>query len=519
MRPLTLATLVIASALGLPGANAAPVSTRVTVQSGTVDGAIEGDIAAWRGIPYAAAPTGAYRWQPPRPIYWPAVRQARVFGSDCMQNEARTGPEATGIAPSEDCLFLNVWRPAAATHAKLPVLVWIHGGAFVVGAASNPLNTGTAFARDGVVFVSFNYRLGRFGFFAHPALGDGQPGNYAYMDQLAALHWVQQNIVRFGGDPANVTVFGESAGGAMVLGLLASPAAKGLFARVVVSSGGGRDGFRLPPAMPLAEQIGVNFARHEGITGTGQAALAALRALPAEHILDGLDMGSLDSSSTGPDATFTRGPITDGTIVTGTIGAMLAKGTSNRVPLLIGSNSADGCCATGTTMAEYFAPFGPRAAAAQAAYQSYVDRADHDRPSIGNAVARDFNQSEPARYFAGAASTLGTKSYVYHFDYVAQAKRGTWPGAPHGSDLPYFFDTLVPAFGDGVTDGDKAMARMMHGYLVNFVRTGNPEGPGLAPWAPALSGDGKVMRFGFDGQAHYGDDPWKPLLDLVQASR
>ena len=301
--------LIGAALLGLAamGGAAAPQTPPVVrVDSGELQGVVDDGVVSYKGIPFAAPPVGDLRWRPPQPVApWNGVRQAAEFGADCMQG--RFGPPPAPGAPaarvpSEDCLYLNVWRPAsAAPGAKLPVMVWIYGGGFTGGSSSSPNTSGTQFAKQGVVLVAANYRVGRFGFFAFPALSRERPdetkGNYAYMDQIAALQWVKRNIAAFGGDPNNVTIFGFSAGGVSVHSLIASPMARGLFHKAIAESGGSRDSVLtarpmradgVDPNYPVsAETIGINFARSMGIEGTDQAALAKLRALSAEEVLRG----------------------------------------------------------------------------------------------------------------------------------------------------------------------------------------------------------------------------------------
>jgi para-nitrobenzyl esterase len=278
-----------------------PITT-VKVDAGQLEGIVSSDILSFKGIPYAEPPVGDLRWREPQPVKpWQGVRKASEYGYDCVQKPVPGDSAASGAAFGEDCLKINVWRPATSkSEEKLPVIVWIHGGGLLNGGSSAAIFDGSAMARQRLVFVSLNYRLGRLGFFAHPALTaakEGPLGKYAFMDQLAALRWVKRNIGAFGGNPEQVAIIGESAGGISVMHLLTWPQARGLFHRAVVLSGGGRTYLvgakRLSggsPGQPSAEESGIEFTKSRGITGTDAAALKALRALPVERVNGDLSM-------------------------------------------------------------------------------------------------------------------------------------------------------------------------------------------------------------------------------------
>jgi para-nitrobenzyl esterase len=507
-----------------------PTPPVVRVESGELQGVVDDGVASFKGIPFEAPPTGDLRWRPPQPAAkWTGVRQAANFGADCMQG--RFGPPpAPGAppapAPSEDCLFLSVWRPASATStAKLPVMVWIHGGGFVGGSGASPFTSGVQLAEQGVLLVSFNYRLGRFGFFAFPALRGERPdetkGNYAYMDQIAALQWVKRNIAAFGGDPNNVTIFGFSAGGVSVHSLLASPMARGLFQKAIAESGGSRDGVLtarpmredgVDPNYPVsAETIGINFARSMGIEGTDQAALGRLRALSAEEVLRG---AAAAPGGSGPSYETT--PILDGKLATETAEAAYKAHHQPRVPLLLGSNSADtaGNRVKATTKEQLFARFGQWSTQAKAAYDP------EGSTELATLVARandDFGQAEPARFAANAFAANGSPVYLYRFSYVQTAMRERSPaGAPHGGEIGYVFGTLTARPGTALAPEDLAVARLAQGYWVNFAKTGDPNGAGLPTWPRHDPAKDLIFDFRPDGTAGAGPDPRKARLDVTQ---
>jgi para-nitrobenzyl esterase len=510
-----------------PPVQAPPV---VRVESGELQGVVNDGVASFKGIPFAAPPAGDLRWRPPQPAAkWTGVRQAANFGADCMQG--RFGPPpAPGAppapAPSEDCLFLNVWRPGSATPtAKLPVMVWIHGGGFMGGSGASPFTSGVQFAKQGVLLVSFNYRLGRFGFFAFPALSRERPNetksNYAYMDQIAALQWVKRNIAAFGGDPNNVTIFGFSAGGVSVHSLMVSPMARGLFQKAIAESGGSRDSVLtarpmredgVDPNYPVsAETIGINFARSMGIESTDQAALARLRALSTDEVLRG--------APAAPGASvpsYETTPILDGKLVTETAETAYKTHHQPRVPLLLGSNSADtaGNRVKATTKEQLFARFGQWSTQAKAAY-------DPDGSTeLATLVARandDFGQAEPARFAANAFAADGSPVYLYRFSYVQTSMRErSQAGTPHGGEIGYVFGTLTARPGTTLSPEDLAVARLAQGYWVNFAKTGDPNGAGLPTWPRHDSAKDLIFDFRPDGTAGAGPDPRKARLDVTQ---
>jgi len=442
-------------------------------------------VRAFKGLPYAAAPVGALRWRAPQPVApWREPRPS-AFGPSAMQGVIWDDIDLAGAGVSEDCLYLNVWTPA--TRGQAPVLFWIHGGGFAVGSGAEPRYDGARLAARGIVVVTVNYRLGAFGFLAHPELTaeSGFSGNWALADLVAALQWTRRNIAAFGGDPAQVTIAGESAGSMAVSALMASPLARGLFARAIGQSGALFPGAAEPmPTREAAEARGLAFQRE-----LGAGSLAALRALPAEAIL-----------AAAPGLGFR--PILDGHWLSRPLDAIFADGAQADVPLIAGWTKDEGFnfswtpeeTAPGAYEAMVEARFGADAPAVLAHYPGGAEA-----QASASALGGDLVIVNKTWAWIEAQKASGrAEIYRYRFDRAPPVRPGWFgdrdasqAGAFHAGDIPYVLDTLDAMPWDYAA-ADRAAAATASAYWLNFVKTGNPSGPGLPLW-PSYRTSGEVM--------------------------
>jgi para-nitrobenzyl esterase len=479
------------SSSATPAASAA-LTEPLSLASGRIGGSTMSSpgVRAFKGIPFAAPPVGALRWQPPQPVArWDGVRDASKFGNVCIQPAGpTTGPQARlniAVLPdspplAEDCLYLNVWTGAASASERRPVMVWFFGGAFTEGGGSVPLYDGDALARKGAVVVTMNYRLGPYGFFAHPALTAESPhhasGNYGLMDMLASLEWVKQNIAAFGGDPGNVTVFGQSAGAMAIASLVSSPEATGLFHRAISQSGAWM-GLGFSPAMRTlasAEEAGEKAA-----TAAGVSTVEQLRAMSPADVTEKFR---------------SAGMIVDGWVIPEDPSTVFAAGRQNAVDVLVGSNKDESFFAASVTPEQF----------EQQASTRYGDLADEYLAAYPHATAAEAAVSTAEnfrdgafwhmRLFADFQARKGKKAYLFYFAQNPPAPAGQ-PQLPatHATEVGYVFNNLgqLPLFPDrsiaelsAASAPDKKVADEMSSYWVNFARTGDPNGAGLPTWAP-----------------------------------
>ncbi len=433
LRCLLLAALSACSTssqvLPVPSPSGRPV---VTTDAGALSGIIDpaSGVFVFRGVPYAAPPVGEGRWRAPRPLAsWSGVRSAEKLGKNCIQDQVYSDIDAFAAGISEDCLYLNVWTQTTKATANRPVMVWIYGGGYTAGFGGEERHNGSRLAQKGAVVVTLNYRLGVFGFMAHPALAAensaGASGNYAIMDQVAALKWVQRNIAQFGGDPAKVTIFGESAGGNSVGALIGSPLAKGLFRAGIMQSGNGIGSGR-PRDDVYAE--GARFGWTLGVDGKDGEAAAKLRAIPAD---------SLQRATRKPDgkggftSLFATRLVRDGLVLPTTVDSSLARGTANAVPIIIGATGGEG----------------------------------------DNAYAS-------ARSFARLTTAQNHRAYLYLFTRVGDDSVNRKRGAYHSADITFTFGIPHPLQPSaGTTAYDASLAEAMSDYWVSFATSLDPNGP------------------------------------------
>ena len=458
-----------------------------TVTGGQVEGVVKDGIASFKGIPFAAPPVGDLRWKAPQPVKpWTGMRKATKYGYAPMQDPRVALLTTGGVGISEDCLYLNAWTPAKDRGEKLPVMVWIYGGGFAMGATSTPLYDGTHLAKKGVVLVSIGYRVGPFGFLAHPELTaeEGGSGCYGIEDQVAGLKWVHDNIAQFGGDPYRVTIFGESAGGISVCMLTVVPSARGLFQRAISESGGSMapakndaEAFMMIPTLKLAEQNGARFLKKLGV-----ADVKAARKLNAYAI----------QSAAGPMGTFW--PVADGQTLPADAYALHESGRFNDTAILVGTNSDEGAMFVhGEQTPASFeklvrTEFGP---AADAMLTAYPHATNAEAFKSSKDLFREGTLAWPTFAWASLESRTGrNKAYVYYYDHHP-AHSG---GANHAAELQLVFGNFLRLFGNPTAE-DMKLSDLMDSYWINFARTGDPNGAGLPDWTVFDTGKMSTMFF------------------------
>jgi para-nitrobenzyl esterase len=504
--PLSLAASFLALSLLTTVASAAN-PLRIKTDKGEIEGALTNNdqVRAFKGIPFAAPPVGNLRWQPPQPAAkWKGVRATKDFGSHCVQSAGYPAMVFHDPSASEDCLTLNVWTPAKAKPRSLPVMVWIFGGGFVSGGTSENRQDGQFLANRNVVVVSMNYRLGIFGFFAHPELTAESPhhasGNYGLLDQTAALQWVKANIAAFGGDPDNVTIFGESAGSFAVSAQMASPLARGLFAKAIGESGGAlySSGLSFPPRESI-ESRNVAFAQ----TAFGTSSLADLRKLSTDDILH-----AATAKTTPPPPRF--GPDVDGYFLPDSVPNIYASGSQAHVPLLAGWNADESrgqvIMAKVKPTAESFTAtaqteFGDNAQKFLAVYPATTD-ADA-LTSAGDYASDRFIAYSTWRWIEAHVETGKAPVFRYRLDLGSPGDKNhpAILGAFHSDDIEYVFGTLDSRPQAVWRPEDRKLSEQIGSYWTNFARTGDPNGPGLPKWPNYGPTEWQVMHLDTTSEA------------------
>ncbi|MBB4397439.1 carboxylesterase/lipase family protein [Bradyrhizobium sp. ERR14] len=461
-------------------------------REGQMLGAVEGEVASFKGLAYAAPPVGALRWRPPQPTPESSeMHTAYDYGAPCLQPSL---PDA-----SEDCLTLNVFRPFGVD-GPLPVMMFIHGGGFISGTANERLFDGARLAQAGLIVVTANYRLGALGWLADPALADGGSGNYGLMDQIAALRWVHDNIAAFGGDPHNVTLFGSDAGATSIALLMLAAQSRDLFQKAILQSVPGRAPLR---SVQDAQATGRQFVAALGPQADLRAA-EPRRLLAAESRL-------LEQSR------YAFAPMMDGSLVTEDIAAGFAAEHQSRIPLMIGSNDDETGFDGEFDTREELAASGLTSDELRKLYPDLA-KPSLDRPSLAkpsDIAARFYTDkvfSEPARLLARLHAASGAATFRYRFAYVPEARRAN-PGAGHGRELQFIFGAEgVP--GAGIfSRADREVASRMRSYWINFARSGDPNGPGLPHWDAAAGSDRLLLIT--NERIASGDDPLAERLDRL----
>jgi len=470
----------------------------IAIDSGDLRGITADDVVSFKGIPFAASTDGENRWRPPRPpAAWDGVRVAGSYAPFCPQFNSEILWFELGPM-SEDCLALNVWTPNLEPDEKLPVMVWIHGGGYVQGSGNIPRLNSPALAREGVVLVTINYRLTLFGFFAHPAMTAqqaGEPlGNYGLMDIVAALEWVQRNIAQFGGDPDNVTIFGESAGGALVNYLMIMPPAAGLFHRAISQSASvglapdakirDRSGFQVP-----GEKLGKSIVKRAGFKDS-EDPIADLRALSMEELVGLLT----------PRDRFT--PVIEGDWIPDYVGALFAAGRQHDVPYLTGGVSWE--ASLGRQIGGPFSPeFMVKLVPDEDKTRLYPGLTGDE---LADAVFGDLIIHSQARYLGDQMKTVTSPNWQYFFSYVAEERRDRLPGVAHADEIAFVMRTLDTAL-EAPTKRDREVSALVSDYWVQFAKAGNPNRDGLRFWPEYSEAAPIVLEIGDEVVVHQNHMP------------